>query len=176
MYLVSYFPSPRLNSTPPEQNNSPFFARMLWYTDTFPAIERAPLNLPNSDANRQLESDTIATFNTALSNYASNFERTFHDSTVWIVDTHSAFLVALNDPIAYGAANASCYDADGVTCLWWNNYHPAEAIHRLVAEKVVSTLAGGSNFFGRKRCWLWFGGVYIMNMVMCSRLTSIHIV
>lgn len=84
----------------------------------------------------------------ALTSYASNFQTTNDGSSVWIVDTHSIFLMALNDPNAYGAANASCFDADGTTCLWWNNYHPAEAIHKLVAEQIVSTLqSAGSDFF-----------------------------
>jgi phospholipase/lecithinase/hemolysin len=75
--------------------------------------------------------------------YASNFQSTYNDSTVWVVDTHTAFLTAINDPTEYGAANATCYDSHGTTYLWWNSYHPAEAIHKLVAERAVSMMQTG---------------------------------
>lgn len=35
-----------------------------------------------------------------------------------------------------GLQNAGCYNSNLVSCLWWNDYHPGQAIQSLVAESV----------------------------------------
>jgi hypothetical protein len=50
----------------------------------------------------------------------------------------------LDNPTAYGYANSSvgsCYDSDGSTCVWWNNYHPGYVYHNLQANDMVPHLA-----------------------------------
>jgi phospholipase/lecithinase/hemolysin len=59
----------------------------------------------------------------------------------WLYDTVVPFEQAIADPTAYGSPNATCYNSDGVSCLWYNDYHPGQAIHKLVAEG-VATLVG----------------------------------
>ncbi|TGO51408.1 hypothetical protein BCON_0162g00310 [Botryotinia convoluta] len=46
-------------------------------------------------------------------------------SNTWVYDTQIPFLNAINNPTAYGSADATCINADGVSCLWWNDYHPS---------------------------------------------------
>jgi hypothetical protein len=40
---------------------------------------------------------------------------------VTIVDTTKPFMEAINDPGKFGAADATCFDASGTKCLWWND-------------------------------------------------------
>jgi hypothetical protein len=40
---------------------------------------------------------------------------------VTVVDTMKPFMQAINDPKAYWADNATCFDASGTRCLWWND-------------------------------------------------------
>lgn len=59
-----------------------------------------------------------------------------------IVDTAGPFNRALESPTAYGAPNATCYNSDGKSCLWFNDYHPGVAINELVAEAVADAWKG----------------------------------
>lgn len=65
------------------------------------------------------------------------------------VDTQAPFNTAINNPTAYGAPNAVCYNANGVSCLWWNNYHPGQAIQKLVAQAAIAAwiATGGEGFY-----------------------------
>ncbi|KAK6535440.1 hypothetical protein TWF694_001900 [Orbilia ellipsospora] len=69
------------------------------------------------------------------------------DSQFWYYDTTGIFNQAINDPTAYGAPNATCFNSDGTSCLWWNNFHPGLAIQTLLGEAIVNKV----NLFGRTR-------------------------
>jgi hypothetical protein len=94
------------------------------------------------------EASVIATFNSKLATAAAAFKSANSGVIYSVVDTQGPFNTALANPTAYGAnsTGATCYDASGVACLWWNDYHPAMAIHKLVAQAVASALSG--SFFG----------------------------
>lgn len=65
------------------------------------------------------------------------------DITGLVFDTSDAFWAVLDDPAAYGtSADATCANTDGTTCAWYDNYHPGQAIQRLVAEGLVGALSG----------------------------------
>lgn len=57
----------------------------------------------------------------------ANFTSSNAGVTAKLINTTIPFQTVIDDPTAYGAANATCYDDDGTTCVWWNNYHPALA-------------------------------------------------
>lgn len=57
----------------------------------------------------------------------ANFTSTNSGITANLLNTTIPFQTVIDDPTAYGAANATCFDDDGTTCVWWNNYHPALA-------------------------------------------------
>lgn len=57
----------------------------------------------------------------------ANFTSVNTGVTAKLVNTTTAFQAVIDDPTTYGAANATCFDDDGTTCVWWNNYHPALA-------------------------------------------------
>lgn len=57
----------------------------------------------------------------------ANFTSVNTGVTAKLINTTISFQAVIDDPTAYGAANATCFDDDGTTCVWWNNYHPAMA-------------------------------------------------
>nr|AMJ52087.1 lijH [Ascomycota sp. F53] len=118
-----------------------------------PPIQRAPTNLVNDQASRDAEAAVITEYNDALSQRAQAFASNRTDIKVYVVDTQEPFNVVLDNPGAFGAANATCYDADGLTCLWFNDYHPGQAIHDLVASKFASVY----DFFSLRLTWFVIG-------------------
>lgn len=128
------------------------------------AINRSPLMLGQSSSAQSLEASVISQYNSLVRSKASAFKSANPGTTIWVVDTQLPFSTALNNPMAYGAPNNSCYNSNGVSCLWWvslllkwgiswllyrwNNYHPGMAIQKLVAQAVVAALKG--TFF-----WVW---------------------
>lgn len=59
----------------------------------------------------------------------------------WLYDTAAPFEKAIADPAAYSkSSNATCYNSDGVSCIWYNDYYPGQAIHKLVAEGVLELI------------------------------------
>ncbi|ETS76236.1 hypothetical protein PFICI_11623 [Pestalotiopsis fici W106-1] len=110
-----------------------------------PPTDQTPLMLENDASSEASLASTISTYNDFLSSKLDTFKSSNSDVTAWIVDTSVPFYEAINNPTAYGAPNATCFNADGVSCLWFNNYHPGVAIQGLVAEAVAQTV--GAPFF-----------------------------
>ncbi|KAF3765360.1 family 16 carbohydrate esterase, partial [Cryphonectria parasitica EP155] len=107
-----------------------------------PPIQETPFMLAyGADVDAE-EAVIIDEYNNLLASNLANFTSTNAGVTAKIVNTTVSFQTAIDDPQAYGAANATCYDDDGTTCLWWNDYHPALAIHKLVAQQVAAAFQG----------------------------------
>lgn len=60
----------------------------------------------------------ISQYNSLVKSKAAAFKSANSGTTIWVVDTQKPFNTALNNPTAYGAPNNSCYNSDGVSCLW----------------------------------------------------------
>ena len=88
------------------------------------------------------EAAAIDKYNAALAARLEQFKTAHPDVEAVLVDTAPAFNEALASPAKYGAPNATCFNADGVSCLWFNDYHPAVAINQLVAEAVAAAWKG----------------------------------
>lgn len=73
------------------------------------------------------EAVVIAEYNSLLASGLANFTSTNTGVTARLLNTTIPFQTVIDDPQAYGAANATCYDADGTTCIWYNDYHPGQA-------------------------------------------------
>lgn len=76
---------------------------------------------------RAQEVEVITAYNARLARHLTHFAAAHEGVTARFVDTARAFQAAIDDPTAYGAANATCYADDGTSCLWWNDYHPGIA-------------------------------------------------
>jgi phospholipase/lecithinase/hemolysin len=94
-----------------------------------------------NDATSEAElANAISTYNELLSSKLATFRSQNSGTAAWIVDTAVPFNQAISNPTAYGAPNATCYNADGVSCLWFNDYHPGVAIQQMVAEAVANAV------------------------------------
>ncbi|KAK9781225.1 hypothetical protein SCAR479_05046 [Seiridium cardinale] len=105
-----------------------------------PPTNETPLMLANDASSEAELVNTIQTYNDLLASKLATFESDNSGVTGWIVNTSVPFYKAINNPTAYGAPNATCYNSDGVSCLWFNDYHPGIAIQGLVAEAVAETV------------------------------------
>ncbi|KAI9642487.1 hypothetical protein NHQ30_009292 [Ciborinia camelliae] len=105
-------------------------------------IDKSPMMLAYGDSITSSEAIVIAAYNNELNSQVAAFKSANTDVTTHVFDTQIPFNTALNDPTTYGAKSSTCYDADGTTCLWWNNLHPGQAIQKLVAEGVAEQLSG----------------------------------
>ncbi|OCL03758.1 carbohydrate esterase family 16 protein [Glonium stellatum] len=112
-----------------------------------PPIDKTPTMLAQSISSQEGEAAVISEFNSLLSSRVSSFASANSGVNAIVVDTQAPFNLAIQNPTTYGAPNASCYNSDGKTCLWFNDYHPGMAIHNLVA-KAVATAKNGTFFTG----------------------------
>lgn len=100
-----------------------------------PPIQRAPSQIAN-EKTANTTAYVVNDFNNLLEAGLSDFRGNNTNATVWLLNTTTIFDCALDNPELYGATDATCYNSDGTTCLWWNDLHPGMAIHDLVAEGV----------------------------------------
>lgn len=88
------------------------------------------------------EEASIAKYNDALAAGLAAFEAKNSGITAKIVDTAAPFNTALDNPTAYGSPDATCFNEDGKSCLWFNDYHPGIEINNLVAKAVADAWKG----------------------------------
>ena len=89
------------------------------------AIDKSPLMLGQSKEAQSTEAGVIKRFNALLADRLEAFVEGHEGSKGWIVDTQGPFNKAIDNPGKYGSKDATCYNSDGKTCLWYNDYHPA---------------------------------------------------
>lgn len=60
-----------------------------------------------------------------------------------VFNTTSYFWQVLDDPTSYGLeSDITAANADGTSAVWYDDYHPGQAIHKLVAKGFVDALTG----------------------------------
>lgn len=91
---------------------------------------------------RASEDAVIIQYNNLLTSRLAAFKSANTGVTAQIVDTAAPFNTAIANPTAYGSPDATCYNSDGVSCLWFNDYHPGIAINKLVAQAVAAAWKG----------------------------------
>ena len=109
---------------------------------TVPPIQYTPTVLSSGAENVAAEGKAVEQYNAALTRRVEAFTKANAGVKVAVVDTTKPFMEAINDPKNFGATDATCFDASGTKCLWWNDYHPGLAIHRLVARAFSVALGG----------------------------------
>ncbi|KAL2130376.1 hypothetical protein VTI74DRAFT_6538 [Chaetomium olivicolor] len=109
---------------------------------TVPPTQRSPLMLQGTAESQQGLAAGIAKYNAAIATRLVSFKSKNSGVTAKIVDTQTPFNTALDKPTAYGAPNATCYNSDGTSCLWFNDYHPGIKINELVAKAVADAWKG----------------------------------
>ncbi|KAI1266187.1 carbohydrate esterase family 16 protein [Xylariaceae sp. FL1019] len=111
-----------------------------------PPIQETPLMLDQGATDDAAEAAIITQYNDLLASNLASFTASNTGVVSELVDTTTPFQTAIDDPTAYGATDATCFNADGSTCLWYNNYHPGMAIHELVAEAIAAGTFKGTFF------------------------------
>ncbi|KAH7379728.1 hypothetical protein BKA64DRAFT_234575 [Cadophora sp. MPI-SDFR-AT-0126] len=109
---------------------------------TVPPIELTPLVAKQGNATQVAEGKAVVRYNELLEGAVEKWRVGKGDAGVktLVVDTAPAFSAAVRDPKTYGAKDALCYNADGVSCLWFNDYHPGQAIQKLVGAAVQAAV------------------------------------
>ncbi|KAK3372643.1 hypothetical protein B0H63DRAFT_401399 [Podospora didyma] len=107
-----------------------------------PPIQKTPAVLSSSTDSQAAEGVAIGQYNDQIASRLAAFKTKNSGVKAVLVDTAAPFNKALSNPTAYGAPDATCYNGDGVSCLWFNDYHPAVAINGLVADAVAEAWRG----------------------------------
>ncbi|RAH47336.1 putative cellulose-binding GDSL lipase/acylhydrolase [Aspergillus brunneoviolaceus CBS 621.78] len=107
---------------------------------TVPPIERTPNIMQGSDPDYTIPrlKAAIEHWNTILVEKVEVLAQTHHDAIVKVVDTQPVF----NNILDSGGAAADCWNPDGVTCLWFNDFHPGIVIQDAVAQAVAAAWKG----------------------------------
>ncbi|KAJ5795763.1 CAZyme family CE16 [Penicillium psychrosexuale] len=82
----------------------------------------------------------VRAYNSGLQSMISDFKSNHTDTTIVLYDTWSFMPKILDDPQAYGFPNATCFNKDGTSCIWWDHYHPGQNYHKLQAADMVQYL------------------------------------
>lgn len=98
--------------------------------------------LSQSTDSQTQEAAVITQYNTLLATRLAAFKAANPGVTANVVDTSVPFNTAIHNPTAYGSPDATCYNSDGTSCLWFNDYHPGIAINKLVAQAVANAWKG----------------------------------
>jgi phospholipase/lecithinase/hemolysin len=88
---------------------------------TVPPIQYTPSVQAGGASNVEAEGAAVKQYNDALKSRVAAFAAANPQAKTYLVDTAAPFLKAIDDPKAYGADNATCFDASGTKCLWWND-------------------------------------------------------
>lgn len=88
---------------------------------TVPPIHLSPAVQVQGDSTVKAEAVAVKQYNDALRSRVAAFATANADAKTYLVDTTTPFLEAIQNPQRYGSANATCFDASGTECLWWND-------------------------------------------------------
>ena len=83
------------------------------------ATEKTPRLIERGSAQQAKIAEAISQFNIAQNTTVSAFRAEHPAARVVYVDVQETFNKVLNDPTAFKAPNSSCFNSDGVSCLWW---------------------------------------------------------
>ncbi|KAH8203804.1 hypothetical protein TruAng_001981 [Truncatella angustata] len=110
---------------------------------TIPPFDQAPVMIgQTTDRLNDLRSN-ITAYNAALGTRLATFKAANSGVTAQVFNTTPSFETVLKNPTAYGASSdLTCYNSDGTSCVWYDNYHPGQAIQKLVGQAFVSAFGG----------------------------------
>lgn len=94
---------------------------------TVPPIQLSPSVQSGGAANVEAEGAAVKQYNEALKSRVAAFAAANPQAKTYVVDTTEQFMKAIDNPKAYGADDASCFDESGTKCLWWNDVSVAQS-------------------------------------------------
>ncbi|KAK5800705.1 hypothetical protein VI817_002917 [Penicillium citrinum] len=105
-----------------------------------PPTDRSPYFLEQGDQTTTQLAAWIKAYNEGLATMVRKLKSKHSDVTTVIYDTNTFMGTVLDDPAKYGFPSNNCIDADGTSCIWWNDYHPGTKYHQLQAKDMKSHL------------------------------------
>ncbi|KAL5001723.1 GDSL lipase/esterase [Aspergillus recurvatus] len=100
-----------------------------------PPCDRSPQILTLEPPDIQLYDTVTKEFNRQLLNAAGQWRLANPDSAMSTYDAWSFFTEVLDNPQEYGFVDSTCIGASK-GCVWWDDFHPVSALHRLLAADV----------------------------------------
>lgn len=107
-----------------------------------PAFYKAPIFTTQTDLSG-LQAN-LESYNAQLVSNMAEFKANNSDITLGqVFNTTSYFWEVLDNPTAYGLdSDITAANSDGTSAVWYDDYHPGQAIHKLVAQGFVDALTG----------------------------------
>ncbi|KAF3932944.1 hypothetical protein ABW20_dc0101913 [Dactylellina cionopaga] len=102
---------------------------------SIPPMERSPLISGNSGWATQ-EKAVIATWNSKLQTYITNFKNAHSGSVTYLVDANAQFTMVLNNPTAYGLSTDIKSTGNNQQLFWADVYHPNTVMQDVLAKEV----------------------------------------
>nr|AFT91369.1 hypothetical protein [Aspergillus rugulosus] len=100
-----------------------------------PPCDRSPKILALKPSDIRLYRAVIKEFNRHLLNAVEQWQLANPDSTMATYDAWSFFTQILDSPQGYGFVDSKCIGARK-RCVWWDDFHPVSALHRLLAADI----------------------------------------
>ncbi|KAJ5171996.1 hypothetical protein N7492_004589 [Penicillium capsulatum] len=82
----------------------------------------------------------VSAYNDALKTMAKSFNDDHKDAKVVVYDSWSFMSKILDSPQEHGFKDSVCQDKHGVSCVWYNDYHPGKKYHQLQAKDMKQHL------------------------------------
>ncbi|KAL4871410.1 hypothetical protein BDV12DRAFT_206535 [Aspergillus spectabilis] len=106
-----------------------------------PPTSRSPFFIAQGDATVEQHAAYLEVYNQQLEVMVTSLGTNSSEITTVLYDSWSFMSNVLNRPVDYGFEDATCINEDGVSCVWWNDYHPSARYHQLQAEDMKAVLA-----------------------------------
>ncbi|KAJ5988700.1 hypothetical protein N7481_003910 [Penicillium waksmanii] len=106
-----------------------------------PPTDRSPYFIEQGTATTTQLAAWIKAYNEGIRTMITTLKSKHKDVTTVVYDANTFMGKVLDNPKEYGFPSDSCIDADGTSCVWWNNYHPGTKYHKLQAADMKSHLS-----------------------------------
>ncbi|OQE47544.1 hypothetical protein PENCOP_c001G06049 [Penicillium coprophilum] len=105
-----------------------------------PPTDRSPMIIKEGPEAVKTYATWVKAYNNGLQTMINDFKSSHTDTTIVLYDTWSFMPKILDDPQTYGFPNATCFNENGTSCIWWNHYHPGQNYHKLQAADMKQYL------------------------------------
>lgn len=105
-----------------------------------PPSDRSPYITGLGTGTATAFSNWVNTFNGQLAQRIPQFTSSHPGAVGATYDYHRWMAALLDSPTDYGFPDATCINSDGVSCVWWNNYHPGAKLNDLLAQRMLPAL------------------------------------
>ncbi|BCS24928.1 SGNH/GDSL hydrolase family protein [Aspergillus puulaauensis] len=105
-----------------------------------PPTGRTPFFLAQGEQTVEQHAAYLDVYNQQLESLVTGLSANTEVTAV-LYDSWSFMTDVLDNPADYGFPDATSINEDGVSSVWWNDYHPSAKYHQLQAEDMKAVLA-----------------------------------